>query len=169
MTRREFLESVNDFYDLITFCNDNGCDICEDLYDDDEYDEAIENDIRDTVGDYSWRDFRDYLSDLPTGYDWYRRDGEFDYVGVDHDFDEYKADVLRWADDEGDIWDEDDEEEEEDDEEYDDEDLVFEESDISMEDMMKAGFSQVSAFLAQNAEENKRQAEAFEELLVPKF
>lgn len=166
MTRRDFIDCVNDFYDLIEFCNDNGCEICEDLYDDDSYDDAIEEDIRDSIGDYSWRDFRDYLQSLPTGYDWYRRDGSFDYVGVDHDFEEYKADVLRWADEE-EVWDEDEEDEEE--EEDDDDDLDFEESDISMEDMMKAGFAQASAILAQDAAKSQMQARAFEELLVPQF
>ena len=37
---------------------------------------------------------------LPTGYDYYRCDGSFDYVGLDDsDFEDYKSRVLDWMDD----------------------------------------------------------------------
>lgn len=98
MTRQEFIDSVNSFYDLIDFCNDYGCDICEDIVDDDTMDDYINEEIGDFYG--SWRELRDLLSDIPTGYEYYRRDGRLDYVWMDNnDFESYKDDVLSWADD----------------------------------------------------------------------
>lgn len=166
MTKREFIDDINDFYDLIDFCNQHGCYECEDIVDDDEYDDMVDDDLHESAGDDSWRQIRDWLADLPTGYDFYLRRGMFDFVGIDYEFEEYKSRVLDWADSEG-VWDDD--EEEEDDEEDDDDDLDFEESDISMEDMMKAGFAQASAILAQDAAKSQMQARAFEELLAPQF
>lgn len=32
MTRNEFLDTVNDWYELIEFCNDVGCSYCDDVY-----------------------------------------------------------------------------------------------------------------------------------------
>lgn len=66
---------------------------------------------------------RGYLDEIPTGYEYYRCDGSFDYTGLDDDsdFEDYKIRVLEWMDDEG-LWDaeeDDDEEDEEFDPDYD--------------------------------------------------
>lgn len=140
MTRREFLDNVDDFYGLLEFCNENGCDICEDIYDSDTYDECVDDDLAEATREDGWRTIRDWLDDLPTGYDFYRREGFLTYSGVDNDFEDYKSDVLEWADD-NEIWDEEDDEEEE--EEGLEEDVVedddFEvEDDIPFDDMMRA-------------------------------
>ena len=96
MTRNDFLNDVTEWWELLDFCSDEGCNICEDIIDSDQLDEYVEEDIRDT--NYSWRDIRDSLSEIPTGYGYYRMNGSFDYDGMDeNDFDSYKEDVLGGA------------------------------------------------------------------------
>ena len=70
MTRSEFLDNITEWYELKDFCNDFDCDVCEDIYDDDDYDDCVEEDIRDAIADYGWRDIRDFLGNLPGGYDY---------------------------------------------------------------------------------------------------
>lgn len=94
MTRNDFLNDVTEWWELLDFCSDEGCNICEDIIDSDQLDEYVEEDIRDT--NYSWRDIRDSLSEIPTGYGYYRMNGSFDYDGMDeNDFDSYKG--MSWS------------------------------------------------------------------------
>ena len=121
MTRQEFIDSVTTWNELLEFCNDYGCDVCEDIIDDEEYDDYIEEDV--SARDCNWSDLRDYLNDVPSNnYYYYLRNGWLDYQGLNDgsDFREYKDRVLEGMDD-WDDWDDDDEEEEEiePDEEYD--------------------------------------------------
>ena len=125
MTRQEFIDDVTTWWELIDFCNDEGCDICEYVYSSDVYDDLINEDLHEMVKHESWQSIYDWLEDLPSGYDYY--DTYDDYVGLDNnwDFDRYKEDVLEWADNDGTIWDEEPEEEEEEeelDDEFDEED-----------------------------------------------
>lgn len=114
MTRAEFLNDVTTWYELIDFCCNEDCDVCEDILDEDQRDDQIENDLREAVRNNRWEEIRDWLYDIPTGYDYYRCDGMFDYEGVDNrDFEDYKENVLDWMDDGG-YWDE----EEEDDDDF---------------------------------------------------
>ena len=101
MTRSYFLDCVTDWSELIELCREYDCDICEDIIDDDELNEYVDSDISNT--DYGWRSIRDFLADIPTGYDYYRCDGSFDYVGLDDsDFEDYKSRVLDlWEPEEG--------------------------------------------------------------------
>ena len=93
LTRSYFLDCVTDWSELIELCREYDCDICEDIIDDDELNEYVNSDISNT--DYGWRSIRDFLADIPTGYDYYRCDGSFDYVGLDDsDFEDYKSRVL---------------------------------------------------------------------------
>lgn len=120
MTRNDFLNGITEWYELLEFCNDNGCSICDDIISDDDRDDEIDSDIEDAIRNDRWYDIKGYLEEIPTGYSYYRRNSMFDYDGMDDsDFDEYKDDVLGWADREGDIWDEDPEENTEEDEDYD--------------------------------------------------
>ena len=122
MTRNDFLNDVTEWWELLDFCSDEGCNICEDIIDSDQLDEYVEEDIRDT--NYSWRDIRDSLSEIPTGYGYYRMNGSFDYDGMDeNDFDSYKEDVLEWGDNNG-VW-----EDEPDEEDDFDTDAMFNEED----------------------------------------
>ena len=63
MTRNEFIDNITEWYELKDFCNDFDCDVCEDIYDDDDYDDSVEEDIRDAIADYGWRD----LATSPAG------------------------------------------------------------------------------------------------------
>lgn len=144
MTRNEFLESVNDWWELKDFCADYDCDYLEPVYDEDGMDEEIEYVLREGYADnYSWRELRDALENIPTGFDFYRQNSSFDWDGLDDgDFDSYKEDVLDWADD-NDVWDEDEDDEEYFDEEPTEEEIIeeepderFEEADFSVTDLM---------------------------------
>lgn len=111
MTRMEFIEEVTEWHELIDLCQDYGCDVCDDVIDDDTLDEYVESDI--SNNGCAWRDLRDYLSDIPTGYNYYRCDGVFDYVGLgDEEFEDYKSSVLDWMDAD-DLWNDEDDEDEE--------------------------------------------------------
>lgn len=114
MTRSYFLDYVTDWDELIELCRDYDCNICEDIIDDDTLDEYVESDISNSHE--SWRTIRDYLSGIGTGYDYYRCDGTFDYVGLDDgDFEDYKSRVLEWMDEDG-LWDAEEDDEGEDEE-----------------------------------------------------
>lgn len=114
MTRQEFLDDVYDFRELMDFCYDNDCGICDDIYDDESKDEYINehlSDMADNADD--WQSLYRTLDDIPTGYDYYRLDDYDDFNGLDDDdFDDYKNDVLEWMDD-NEYWDEDEDDEEE--------------------------------------------------------
>lgn len=99
MTRAEF-ENINDWYDLKQFCYDIGCEYCDDVLDSDELDQRIEDDLDDAIRyqSYSWRNVRDALDEISTGYDYYIVNGSFDYeVANEYDFDRYKDDVREYA------------------------------------------------------------------------
>lgn len=151
MTRSEFLDNITEWYELKDFCNDFDCDVCEDIYDDDDYDDCVEEDIRDAIANYGWRDIRDFLGNLPGGYDYYRRNSTLDYDGLgDDDFEDYKEDVLEWGDDCG-VWE--------------DEEESVEEEDFSVGDLI--GMCGVVFVAIQNdeAEKQKEDDEAFAQLL----
>lgn len=144
MTRSYFVDYVTDWDELLELCRDYDCDICDDIIDDDQLDDYVDADIENTRR--GWRDIRDYLNDIPTGYDHYRCDGEFDYVALDNDgdFEDYKSRIFDWMD-ENDLWEpeEDEEYDEEDEESYDDvvspsepEEPAVEEEDFSVNDLM---------------------------------
>lgn len=112
MTRDEFINDVNDFYDLKSFCWDNDCYECEDVYDSEQRDDYLNEHIIDMARSETWESLRDILNDISSDYEFYRLDDYGDWVGLDDsDFETYKDDVLDWADN-NDIWDDDDEEEE---------------------------------------------------------
>lgn len=163
MTRNEFIDNITEWYELKDFCNDFDCDVCEDIYDDDDYDDYVEDDVRDAVGECSWREIRDLLCDLPSGYDYYRRNGNLDYDGMGNDdFEEYKERALEWGDDYG-VWDEEDEEFEESDDFFDfteeasDEEEPVEDEDFSVGDLI--GMCNVVLVAIQNDEEAKQREE----------
>ncbi len=96
MTRREFEEDVSYFGELLSFCWEYNIDVMDDVVSDDERDDEILEYIRDYDG--SWTNLRDYLADIPTGYDYYRRTGYIEYENLDdYDFERYKEEVLAEA------------------------------------------------------------------------
>lgn len=174
MTRNDFLEIVNDWWKLKGFCLDYDCDYLEPIYDENGMDEEIDYFLRDgQADDYSWRELRDVLENIPTGYDAYRQNSCFNWDGLDdYDFDSYKDDVLDWADDH-DVWDGD-----EDDEEYpdkepteDESDERFEEADFSVADLMGMCSVTLVTIQTDNLRRVQEEAAAFNRLIdanIPK-
>lgn len=114
MTRQEWIDSIGDFGDLVHFCLDSGYqeDEANQILSDYDLDNYVEDDIRSY--DCGWQSLRDYLNEIPSGYDWYRCNGYFDYDGLTNDeFEDWKADVLSELDRDG--YFDDDEEEDDDD------------------------------------------------------
>ena len=106
MTRQEFIEDVNSFGDLVSFCVDEGIeDLCGDVYD-----AGYLNDILiESIGNMrDWEEVRDFLMNIPTRCDYYREDGYGGYEDADYSFDDYKNEVLQHMD-ENEAWDEDEE------------------------------------------------------------
>lgn len=119
MTRQDFIDNVTTWSQLLRVCYDYDCDVCEDIIDDEQYDDYIEEDISNRECD--WSDLRDCLNDIPSNnYYYYHRNGWLDYEGLNDgsDFRAYKDRVLEWMDD-LENWDDD--EEDEDDGDDDDE------------------------------------------------
>ena len=113
MTRRDFLSDLDTWWELLGFCSDESCPVCYNVYCDDDRDEFLNSELTDMARDNNWYELRDILNDLPTGYEYYRRDDYGDWYGLDSgDFEDYKSDVLAWGDDH-DIWDPDESETEE--------------------------------------------------------
>lgn len=111
MTREEFIDDITTMWELLDFCEEHGCYVCEDVYSDEAYNDFINEDIVEWARNETWENLLSILQDLPTGYDYYRRDEYGDWYGVDsYDFDSYKNDVLSWGDDNCE-WDEPEEEE----------------------------------------------------------
>ena len=119
MTRQEFIDDVTTWGELLNFCSDEDCDLCEDIVDWDYVDDYVNDSLVDWARDNDWRSLLGILNNVDdnSGYDYYRYD-DYEYVPVDDDrnlFEEYKDSVLEWMDD-NDYWpdgDEDEEEEEE--------------------------------------------------------
>lgn len=106
MTRQEFIEDVNSFSDLVSFCVDEGIeDLCDDVYE-----AGYINDIlMESIGNMrDWEEVRDLLVNIPTRCDYYREDGYGGYEDADYSFDDYKNEVLQYMDENG-TWDEDEE------------------------------------------------------------
>ena len=113
MTRAEFDEEVNDFADLKSFCWDNDCDLLEDVYSDDEMNEYINEELVNFANEYGrWQELRDALGAINESYYWYRHDGDLDFEPIDYEYEAYRSDVIRWAE-ENDVFDPEEEPEEE--------------------------------------------------------
>lgn len=119
MTRQEFLDDVTTFDELNSFCIDIGYDLQEDgAYSEEEYDDYIDEEVYETARENDWRYLREWLSNLPDGYDFYFRDDWGEWEGRScREIDDLKENVLEYAD-ENDLFDVEDEEVEEYIEEY---------------------------------------------------
>lgn len=176
MTRNEFIENITEWWELKEFCSDNDCSVCEDIISEDEYDEYVSDDISNEVGNYGWTEIRDSLYDLPSGYDYYRVNGTFNYDGLDQDdFEDYKESVLEWGDDWG-TWDEEEEEDGDEDadesdwfsvepEQADDTEPPIEDEDFSVGDLITMCSVVFISAQQTEAEEQHRADEEFAQLL----
>ena len=115
MTRGEFVEQITSWPELLEFCYDNDCSVCEDIIPHERLAGNIAEDFTDYGDEYDWTDIRRWINDIDDDADYYYRSGSFEYESVDNQFDTYKDDVLEWGDD-VDIWDF----EDEDDDDFDD-------------------------------------------------
>ncbi len=141
MTRQEFIDNVTYWAELCDFCYDENIGYCDDVFNEDSYNECIRCNLQDmTRGDF-WQDIRDWLYELPSGYDYYIQDDHGDWRGADDDdFDIKKGAIIQYMDDEG-LWDEDEEEPEE---YYDVEDETpIEDEDISLAELFIASNNKV--------------------------
>lgn len=106
MTRREFIENVEDFVDLIRFCWDENLDDLIYVFSADDLNERVFEDIREYD---NWQDAYNFLGRIPAGYAWYTEEWG-DYIGVpDEEFPRYKQTVLEAMDEDG-AWDDEEDE-----------------------------------------------------------
>lgn len=94
MTRDEFREEITDWWELREFCYNESLSTVDCIYDEDEFDEHID-DALDNVVRYegeSWYDIKDRLNDVPTGHRFYYVDPDdaWNCWGVDDDFEDWK-------------------------------------------------------------------------------
>lgn len=132
MTRREFINNVESLSELLDFCYNYNCDVCEDILHYDDIVERITEDFRNSGSSYTWSDIQRWLSRIPSNAEYYRYDACFEYDSVDDDLEDYKEKVLEWGDDDG-IWDEEDEEEYDNDYDIDDEEVDENEDEESID------------------------------------
>lgn len=108
MTRQEFIDNIDFWYELIDFCDEEGCDICEYIVDADDLEDRIRDDFSNYGSEYPWTDIRYWLNNIVEGHNYYVCNGSFEYEYLDaEDFERYKNDVLSWMDN-NDRWDEED-------------------------------------------------------------
>lgn len=172
MTRQQFIDEVYTYGELLDFCYDEGCEICDDIWTADSRDEEIdEYYLEDWARNNNWQDVLDILDGIPTGYDYYRKDDYNDWVGLgDYEFEEYKDAVLEWADDH-ESWEPEEDDEEEETSEFivepaddeDDEEELFDS--IEEDSIICAAFECQSVFVAsvqkrEDAETVQKAAEA---------
>ena len=118
ITVSEFEENYKyDVGELREFCNENCMDHMDNVYDRDQYDEAIDNEIVELLYHRHWERVKEWLNDLPESYNgnYYYNDG-YDWFSItDDDTDLWYDYVLEYALEHGYVI-EDEEEEDEDDE-----------------------------------------------------
>lgn len=139
MTRDEFINDIQSWEELINFCDNNDCDICDDIYDESGRDDLLNERLQEKAGEVArWQELWEWLDNIPEDSDYYREAGYYDFEPVDNDdFDSYKEEVLEWADD-NDIWDEEEEAEE------DEEDPVTSDGDEDADDGFTAEAEPIS-------------------------
>lgn len=170
MTRQEFIDGVTSWSELVDFCYDQNCEICEDIYSEQDKDEHFNYNLVEMARNAgNWEDLLEILNDIPIGYDYYIRNEYDEFSGADEDdFNSYKDDVLDWMD-EGEYWDEYDEEEPE---EYinPEDDIPVENEDISFAELFTTCSSQVqkteSDKFKDAAVAEQEESTAFDELCV---
>lgn len=179
MTREEFIENIQCWSDLIGFCCDEGCDYCDDVYDEDAKDGYFDDELVEMARNADdWRDLYRQLEDIPTGCDYYIRNAYDEWHGADdEDFDNYKEDILSWGDN-SDIWDEEEEDDEDEGEEiFDEECPVYEapkeeedyeepEEGCSLGELFTSCTSKFQTIEIEAEQERKREEREFEQFIA---
>ena len=163
MYRQEFIDNVTTWSELLDFCYDEDCNICDDIYPAEERDDYIDNyQITDWVRCNCWREVLDILKDIPDGCDYYQRcDGDW-YDVDEYLFDEKKQDVLAWMD-EGDWWEDDTHEDEADEDE--DDLRPIETEDISLMDLLISCNNKLKMIGSEEAAQIRKDNEDFNKLI----
>ena len=107
MTRSEFEDNVNTWWELIDFCREIDCDVCDDIYDEDYAYDRINDSAQDWIREDGWEYAADKLSEIPREceYYYYNYDNGNYEEADDYLFDDFKDRVLNYCD-RYDEWDE---------------------------------------------------------------
>ena len=143
MTIREFDETIDTFWDLKNFCEDNGYEyFTDDIVDADTMDYIVIDRVRTMLANCNLAEIRDYLDDIPEGGDFYEfhNDGSDDITVFDDDDFAYLRREVREQLEMDSFFEEDDEEDEED-AVVEEEEEVVEDSEISINDMILASIA----------------------------
>ncbi len=169
MTRTEFYERVDSINDIIEVACDYG-HWAETIITEDEFDSRVDSDLYDAVrdGDYTWDEIRDYLNDIPTGYELYTCDGWLSYDPVTMDIGEIRDDLFEFLWGNGYIDEEDEEDSCDIDIEY--EELEWEcdagECDIPVNDLLASSQETFQEAKSKAEERQKKLNEAFQVLTL---
>lgn len=176
MRRQDFIDNVTTWSELIIFCYNEDCDICEDIYSEEARDEDVDNNLVDLARNHTWQELLDILlHDIPTGSDYYYRGDWGDWHEADDDlFEDRKQDVIDWMDDNGYWDDEDDEDEDEEifdaiDTEFpdDEEDLEpIEPEDISFTDLFTSCSQKLKTIEDTQEQEAQEETENFDSFVM---
>ena len=163
MTRQEFIDTCYDFSELKNFCNEYNCYELDDVYDSDDRDYYIDEELADSRD--GWRDVRDWLRNIEDGDDWYQRNDYGEWCGVDYLFEDFQQRVIDWCEENG-IFDDEEEEEESQPEPVTEEEQEFEpfEQDFSVDELLSATstvYDSIEQERAAFAAEAERAAEEF--------
>lgn len=94
MTRQEFIDEINDIYDLMSFVYEYGYEhIVEYVYSQDSYSDWVWENIHDWGG--SWEELQSWLYNLPETRDFDYFDISDEPCGIgDYEFERYKSDLI---------------------------------------------------------------------------
>lgn len=100
--RSDFINNVTDWRDIIEFCVNNDLDIPTTLYDNDELNDYIEENLEELARNYYWTEVLEVLQNIPQGFDFYIKDEdsfmEFS-PARQSDFNLIKNEILELMDD----------------------------------------------------------------------
>lgn len=103
MTREEFLDTIDNIDDLISFCYDNDMEeYCSSVHSRDSVDEYLCDLIQEKCRHESWESVREMLNDIEPGYDWYVEDDCYIFAPLeDYVFCDIREEVLDHCEDIG--------------------------------------------------------------------
>lgn len=107
MTRSEFINGVTTWRELLDFCYENDCNICDSIIPHDELGDYISDDLHNYAYEFDWREISAWLDNIYTSSLYYYHSGCFEYEPADTAFDDYKNEVLSWCDEMANVFDED--------------------------------------------------------------
>lgn len=166
MYRQDFIDNITTWEQLIDFCQDEDCEICDDIYSENERDDKIEENLIDIASCKYWDELRDWLNNIPVGYEYYFQDDCDDWQEADiYIFEDRKEEVIRWMDNGG-YWDDDSDEDKETGSIEEDEDLSPVESDVSFGDLFLSCDNELKSIQGAQQKEAEVNNEMFSSLIM---